>query len=49
MNQTEKPKILIIDDEYSIRKTLLKILSKESYTIYSAENGIEGLESLNKF
>jgi len=37
-------KILIIDDERSIRNTLKDILSYEKYDISLAENGIEGIE-----
>ena len=37
-------KILIIDDEKSIRNTLKEILSYEDYEISLAENGLEGLE-----
>ncbi|MBI9056379.1 MAG: sigma-54-dependent Fis family transcriptional regulator [Labilibaculum sp.] len=37
-------KILIIDDEKSIRNTLKDILSYEDYEISLAENGLEGLE-----
>ena len=41
-------KILIIDDEKSIRKTLREILEYESYEVNDAENGMEGLELLKK-
>ncbi|MBN2595983.1 sigma-54 dependent transcriptional regulator [Labilibaculum sp.] len=37
-------KILIIDDEKSIRNTLREILSYEDYEISLAENGLEGIE-----
>ncbi|RUT79431.1 sigma-54-dependent transcriptional regulator [Ancylomarina longa] len=37
-------KILIIDDERSIRNTLKDILSYEKYEISLAENGLEGIE-----
>ena len=37
-------KILIIDDEKSIRNTLKEILSYENYEISLAENGLEGIE-----
>ena len=37
-------KILIIDDEKSIRSTLKDILSYESYEISLAENGVDGIE-----
>ena len=37
-------KILVIDDERSIRNTLKEILEYEKFTVDLAENGIEGLE-----
>ncbi|BAX79567.1 sigma-54-dependent transcriptional regulator [Labilibaculum antarcticum] len=37
-------KILIIDDEKSIRNTLKEILSYEDYEVSLAENGLEGIE-----
>ncbi len=44
-------KILIIDDEQSIRSTLREILEYEKYTIDEAKDGQEGLEKLiaNKY
>ncbi len=38
-------KVLIIDDERSIRNTLKDILSYENYEIALAENGMEGVEA----
>jgi len=42
------PKILIIEDEASIRRVLTKILSEESdtYTVEDAEDGISGYEKI---
>lgn len=40
-------KILIIDDERSIRNTLRDILEYESYKVDEAETGIEGLKLVN--
>jgi len=37
-------KILVIDDDESIRKTLSSYLKKLNYEVYSAENGSEGIE-----
>ncbi|MFA8434440.1 MAG: sigma-54-dependent transcriptional regulator [Marinifilaceae bacterium] len=37
-------KILVIDDEKSIRNTLKEILGFEDYVVSIAENGLEGLE-----
>ncbi|WP_026464879.1 sigma-54-dependent transcriptional regulator [Adhaeribacter aquaticus] len=42
------PKILIIDDERSIRYTLKEILEYENYTVDEAENGEVGLDLLSK-
>jgi DNA-binding NtrC family response regulator len=39
-------KILVIDDERSIRSTLKEILGFEGYTVDVAENGIAGLDQL---
>jgi DNA-binding NtrC family response regulator len=40
-------KILIIDDERSIRNTLRDILENEGYKVDDAENGMEGLKLVN--
>lgn len=40
-------KILVIDDDQSIRKTLTGYLKKLNYDVYSAANGIEGIELAN--
>ncbi|QIL77742.1 MULTISPECIES: sigma-54-dependent transcriptional regulator [Hymenobacter] len=42
------PKILIIDDERSIRNTLKEILEYESYAVDQAEDGPSGLDMLIK-
>lgn len=41
-------KILIIDDERSIRNTLQEILSLEEFQVSVAENGKEGIEKIKK-
>ncbi len=41
-------KILVIDDERSIRNTLQEILEYESHEVVLAEDGIKGLELLTK-
>lgn len=41
-------KILIIDDEKSIRNTLKEILSYEKYEVHEAADGIEGLKMAEK-
>ncbi len=47
-NKQPMPKILIIDDERSIRYTLKEILEYENYTVDEAEDGERGLELLQK-
>lgn len=42
------PKILIIDDEKSIRKTLREILEYEKYIVDEATEGMEGIALLQK-
>lgn len=44
----DMPKILIIDDEMSIRKTFSDILSYENYKVETATNGLEGLNLFKK-
>ncbi|MDR1250159.1 MAG: response regulator, partial [Treponema sp.] len=41
-------KILIIDDEPGIRKTLASILEDEQYQVFTAEDAIRGLEILGE-
>lgn len=41
-------RILIIDDERSIRSTLKEILEYENYTVDEAEDGEKGIEQLNR-
>ena len=41
-------KILIIDDERSIRNSLKEILADEGYEVDVAENGIQGVEMVDK-
>jgi two-component system alkaline phosphatase synthesis response regulator PhoP len=40
-----KPKILVVDDEQSIRNLVTAYLPKEEYEIFTAENGPSGLQS----
>jgi DNA-binding NtrC family response regulator len=37
-------KILVIDDDLSIRKTITSYLRKQNYEVLSADNGITGIE-----
>jgi two-component system nitrogen regulation response regulator NtrX len=41
-------KILIIDDERSIRSTLREILEYEDYNVEDVDNGVDGLELIRK-
>ena len=43
-------KILIIEDEVSIRRVLVKILSEENtnYKVSEAEDGLKGIELIKK-
>jgi CheY-like chemotaxis protein len=41
-------KILIIDDERAIRNTLREILEYEDYQVEDVDNGIDGLELIEK-
>ena len=41
-------KILIIDDERAIRNTLREILEYEDYTVEDIDNGVDGLELIQK-
>ncbi|WP_037372761.1 sigma-54-dependent transcriptional regulator [Anaerovorax odorimutans] len=40
----EQTNILVVDDELNVRQLLSKILSKEGYRVYTACDGMEGLE-----
>src|SRR3569833_1029818 len=42
-------KILIIDDERSIRSTLREILEYEDYVVEDVDNGIDGLDLIRRF
>jgi CheY-like chemotaxis protein len=43
-----RPTILIVDDDLSIRNMLVEVLTLEGYPTETATNGIEALESLAK-
>ena len=44
----EGPKILIVDDDESIRKVLAAVLEESGYMIDAAENGKEAIEKTDK-
>jgi len=41
-------KILVVDDDQSIRDTLSSYLKRQEYNVHSAENGAEALEISKK-
>jgi len=43
----ETARILVVDDDKSIRKTLAAILEEEGYIVETAENGKEAIEKSN--
>lgn len=45
---TEKKKILIIEDELSMRNSLVGKFEKEGFRVFVARNGNEGLEQFRK-
>ena len=44
----ESPRILVIDDDKTIRQTIAMILQAEGFTVDTAETGREALEKSNK-
>ena len=44
--QTLCRSILVVEDEKTIRESLVALLENEGYTVYSASNGKNGLEAL---
>ena len=40
---TEKPTVLIVDDEKGLRLGTKRLLENEDYTVETAENGTEGI------
>ena len=46
---TEKAKILVIDDEHSVRWAFEKALQKANYEVALADNGSKGLELYYEF
>jgi DNA-binding NtrC family response regulator len=43
----ERPRILVVDDDESIRKVLATVLEENGYTVDTAENGKEAIEKTN--
>jgi CheY-like chemotaxis protein len=48
MANTEKPTILVVEDEADLNKLIVEILESESIQIESAKDGLEALEMLEK-
>ncbi len=48
MNEFDRPKILVVDDEEVTRLSLAEILSLEGYRVASARNGEEALQKLEE-
>jgi CheY-like chemotaxis protein len=40
-----KPRLLVIDDDYSVLESLKKLLESEHYDVHPARDGVEALES----
>lgn len=45
---TQKKKILVVEDDESLRELYVDILTQEGYGVDSAKDGIEGLDKLKK-
>jgi len=48
-NQTEIPRILVIDDEEIVRESCLRILQKQDYQVKTAPDGSSGLDLLKEY
>lgn len=46
MNSPRRPTVLIVDDDFSIRKMLVEVLTLEGFPTETAVNGREALEML---
>ncbi|MEA2068315.1 MAG: response regulator [Verrucomicrobiota bacterium] len=48
MTATPQPKVLVIEDEQPVRDSFRNFLEDQSYTVFEASNGREGLELFDK-
>jgi DNA-binding response OmpR family regulator len=44
----EKPKILVVEDEHTVRRVINQYLSKEGYTVIEADNGGKAMQLLHE-
>ena len=44
----ERPRILIVDDDESIRKVLVAVLEENEYVVDSAKDGREAIEKTSR-
>lgn len=42
-----KPKLLVVDDDHSVRESLRKLLEAQGYEVLSARDAVEALEAFN--
>ena len=47
MNQTDRPKIIIVDDEAVVRDSLSDWLEDDGYEVKTAVNGMQGLQQIS--
>jgi DNA-binding NtrC family response regulator len=46
--EMEKPRILVVDDEYAIREGFYELLADQGYRVELAANGLEAKEKVKK-
>jgi DNA-binding response OmpR family regulator len=42
-----KPKLLVVDDDHSVRESLTKLLEAEQYEVYAARDAVEAMDHFN--
>lgn len=48
LEESQRKRVLIVDDDHDIRESLAEILSDEGYAVATAPNGLEAVELLRK-